>query len=98
MMFRDNDHSAFMDTVCHPSDVGKWPLNWEHNCVAPIKVSSIRQSSGKCDAILGQAAGSLSMYRVVPLGSSAAVCECPWQPQASTAILHSHHVPKKKKK
>lgn len=41
------------------------------------------------------------MYRGVPLSSFAAVCECPWQPQASTAILQSHRVsphPKKKRK
>lgn len=41
------------------------------------------------------------MYRVVPLSSSVAVCECPWQPQTSPAVLHNRHVsarPKTKKK
>lgn len=116
MMFRDNDHGVFMDTAWRWKIkviillalmklllILKYvhaPLNWEHNRVAPIKITSIRQSSGKCDDIFGQVAESLSMYRVVPLSSSAAVCKCPWQPQASTAILHSQCIsphPKKKR-
>lgn len=116
MMFRDNDHGVFMDTAwCWKIKViillalmklllilkyVHAPPNWEHNRVTPIKITSIRQSSGKCDGIFGQVAESLSMYRVVPLSSSAAVCECPWQPQASTAILHSQCIsphPKKKR-